>query len=135
MRSIVGSSALVCSVALSLAIGACSSRLGEPDEIDDDDDDDDATRIDAYCAKHCEMNAACAEVSGDVLADCETVCREEIPWRDGDDDCVTARWDYYDCRSTVKRCEEWVVGYGAGAACDPAFEAQLVACVGVSDGG
>lgn len=130
MRWIVGSRALGRSVALSVALGACSSRLGEPDEVDED-----GPRIEAYCAKHCEMNAACAQTPEEIHADCEATCRDAIPWRDGDDECRAARWDYYDCRAVVERCDEWNIGYGDGAACDPAFEAQLVACVDVSDGG
>lgn len=123
--------ALVVGLALATPL-ACGPRAAEPDVQPQPDVQ---PRIDAYCARHCAMDASCAQPPDGPLENCEQRCQENIPWREGDEACLDARWEYYECRATVTECEVWRVGYGVGDECDPAFETQLVACFSVSDGG
>ncbi len=78
------------------------------------------------------MDISCSESPDAPLEDCTAICRTGIPWREGSDDCRSARWAYYDCRAAVESCEVWDIGYGQGDTCDAAYEEQLSACAEVS---
>ncbi len=78
------------------------------------------------------MNLSCSEAPQTPTKDCTEACKTGILWREGSDECKSARWAYYDCRTAVDECKAWNIGYGQGHECDQFYEDQLAACAEIS---